>query len=143
METDTKYYYRYFTSRANVERIEFKVKASNDVHIALSPTSSDHSPMYEIVISGWKNRKSAIRRCKQCKNMVVVKTPKFLSPAEYRGFWITYDLATGMLEVGRKGHADGFLSWTDPSPVDVKYLGYSTGWGSTGKFKFCKICKYD
>ena len=35
------------------------------------------------------------------------------------------------------------MTWTDPNPLDVKYVGYSTGAGSHGEFKFCNLCEYD
>ncbi|XP_022082062.1 secretory phospholipase A2 receptor-like [Acanthaster planci] len=139
--TDDNYSYRYHPSQANVERVEFKVKAGSDVHIGLSATSSNQPAMYEIVICGWGNTHSAIRRCSQCQNLVYVSTPNFLSANEFRGFWVNYDMSTGQLDVGKEGQADAFMSWTDPSPLDVKYVGYSTGFGHAGEFQFCNLCE--
>ena len=141
ISTDANYYYRYHPSTANVERIEFKVKAGSDVHIGLSSESSNQAAMYKVVIGGWINSNSAIRRCASCSNNeVYVSTPNYLSSTEFRGFWITYDLGTGKLDVGRQG-LSSFMTWTDPSPIDVKYVGYSTGYGFDGQFQFCNICK--
>ena len=139
-ETDDQYFYRYHPSTVNVEMIEFEVKASSDVHISLSSSSSDVPDMYEIVISGWGNMQSVIRRCIQCDNEVTVSTPGYLSPDEFRGFWIKYDQTTGVLQVGREGNAY-FMQWQDPNPLDVEYVGYTTGFGSTGVFRFCNLSK--
>ncbi|XP_033624558.1 macrophage mannose receptor 1-like [Asterias rubens] len=137
--TDENYYYRYHPSQANIERVEFKVKAASDVHIGLSSASSNQPAMYEIIIGGWTNSNSAIRRCAQCPtNEVYISTPNFLSDKEFRGFWVEYDLATGKLDVGRQGQS-AFMTWTDPSPLDVKYVGYSTGYGFSGQFQFCNL----
>merc|ERR550525_1233546 len=70
--------------------IQFRVKASNDAHIGLFPDwSIDTSvPFYEIVLSGWGNTKSVIRRGSQQSPKVTVSTVGLLSAAEFRTFWI-------------------------------------------------------
>ena len=67
-DTDDNYYYRYHPAQKSVEYLYFEVKADNDVHIGLSPIAGDANPMYEIVIGGWGNTRSAIRRCKQVRH---------------------------------------------------------------------------
>ncbi|XP_033624617.1 macrophage mannose receptor 1-like [Asterias rubens] len=138
--TDDIYNYRYHPSVANVDRIEFEVKASRNVYILLS-TTSDEVPeqlLYEVVIGDKQNTFSSIRRCKLCKDKVKKATSAFLNNQEFRAFWITYDLNTGVIAVGKK-HELAFMTWTDPNPLDVKYVGYSTGAGSHGEFKFCNL----
>ena len=56
------YNYHYFPT--SMDHIEFQVQAASDVHIALSPHLGDAVAMYEIVIGGWGNSLSVIRRCK-------------------------------------------------------------------------------
>lgn len=136
-ETDTTYYYRYLEIPTGSRRIDFEAKANNDVHIALSPSKST-SVLYEIVLGGWVNEKSAIRRCKQCKNKVTSKTTHYLSSNDFRRFWITFG-GNGTIAVGRNSETTPFMEWTDPDPLSVQYLGYSTGWGSSGKFRFCSM----
>ncbi|XP_077978663.1 uncharacterized protein LOC144434081 [Glandiceps talaboti] len=132
--TDTTYQYRYLASSSPVTRVDFKAKANNDVHIALSDGPEDKPALYEIVIGGWGNTQSVIRRSKQGNTKVEASTPSILSPTEFRGFWITYN--NGVIKVGKEGHA-AFMEWTDPTPLPVNNIGYSTGWGSNGEFKFC------
>ena len=43
-------------------------------------------------------------------------------------------------QVGREAN-EYFMTWQDPNPLDVSYVGYSTGFGSTGVFKFCNLSK--
>lgn len=65
--------------------ITFEVKACNDAHIGLMPSTRDAGAIYEIVIGGWSNRKSVIRRSKQGR----VQTQaggKYLSCKEYKVF---------------------------------------------------------
>ena len=90
--------------------------------------------MYEVVIGGWSNTKSVIRRAKQSQQKVEASTPSIVSPTEFRGFWITYN--NGVIKVGKEGQ-EAFMEWIDPNPLPVNNMGYSTGWGSNGEFKFC------
>lgn len=39
-----------------------------------------------------------------------------------------------VVTVGREGEAAAFLSWHDPSPFMVNYVGVCTGWGATGSW---------
>ena len=136
-DTDTTYYYRYLEIPTGTRRIEFEAKANNDVHIALSPSESS-SDLYEIVIGGWGNTRSVIRRCKQCEAHTTVETDHYLSASEFRMFWITFG-NNGVIAVGREDESTPFMEWTDPDPLDIQYLGYSTGWGSSGEFRFCNL----
>ncbi|XP_033107417.1 macrophage mannose receptor 1-like isoform X2 [Anneissia japonica] len=135
--TDDQYYYRYHDSPLYESRVDFEAKASNDVHIGLSSAANDMTEMYEVVIGGWNNQNSAIRRCKQCSNEVYVSTPSILNENEFRGFWITWDDA-GKISVGKAGQS-AFMEWTDPNPLTIAYVGYSTGWDSNGEFRFCDL----
>ncbi|XP_077978612.1 uncharacterized protein LOC144434040 isoform X2 [Glandiceps talaboti] len=132
--TDTTYLYRYLASSSPITRVNFKVKATNDAHIALSAGPQDMSNLYEIVIGGWRNTQSVIRRSKQGDHKAVASTPDILSPNEFEEFWISYN--NGVIKVGKEGQ-EAFMEWTDPNPLPVNNMGYSTGWGSTGEFKFC------
>lgn len=121
---------QYTTSSNGV--INFEVKASNDVHLFLGDAGTTG---YEIVISGWANQGSAIRWGIAAGNRVWVWTVGYLSPTEWRKFWISWDAST--LSVGRPGEA-AFMS---TPRVETTYLGQymkvSTGYGSDGEFRFC------
>ncbi|KAJ8017844.1 C3 and PZP-like alpha-2-macroglobulin domain-containing protein 8 [Holothuria leucospilota] len=134
-DTDTSYYYRYLRLSIGISHIEFGAKANSDVHLALSP-SENSSELYEIVIGGWNNTQSVIRRCEQCSHLVTEATDLYLSANEFRWFWITFD-SNGAIAVGRKDESTSFMKWADPDPLEVQYLGYSTGFGSSGQFRFC------
>ena len=82
------------------------------------------------MIGGWKNTKSVIRRNRVQIDMAKADTPKILSDAAYRGFWIRWDC--GLVEVGKEGELSPFLKWKDPEPFDFRYYGICTGWGATG-----------
>ncbi|XP_035689588.1 fibrillin-2-like [Branchiostoma floridae] len=136
--TDDNYRYRWNLPAIPGSPFTFKVKAQSDVHIALSPINQDSDPMYEIVIGGWRNQWSAIRRRKQGTNWAEVRTEGIMwSPTpEYKSFWISWSSA-GTISVGKFGETDSFMRWTDPDPVSISYVGYSTGYGYSGSWKFC------
>ncbi|KAJ8042690.1 IgGFc-binding protein [Holothuria leucospilota] len=132
--TDASYSFNYVRKQMppEIHRIEFSVRARKNAHIALSPYDSDNPDMYEIVIGGWNNEKSAIRRCKGCDSEVEVDTPGILNPRLDVRFYITFKV--GVIEVGLLGD-DPFMSWTDPDPIDCHYVGYTTALNS-GRWKF-------
>ncbi|XP_035689585.1 uncharacterized protein LOC118424886 [Branchiostoma floridae] len=134
--TDTQYRYRWNLPRLTGDRFEFEVKATNDVHVALSSQRHDLANMYEIVIGGWGNTHSVIRRSKQGTHHATASTPDINSPTEYRKFWITWS-SDGTIAVGRGGETEPFMQWKDPDPLPIIYAGYSTGWWSTGLWRFC------
>ncbi|KAI8483461.1 hypothetical protein Bbelb_387930 [Branchiostoma belcheri] len=117
--TDTVYRYRWEQRRLAGSRFTFAVQADNDAHVALSAQRRDLDDMYEIVIGGWANTWSVIRRSKQGKHHASA---------------LTLD---GTIAVGKGGKTQPFMKWRDPNPLPIAYAGYSTGWGSTGRWKFC------
>ena len=81
----------------------------------------------QIMIGGWKNTKTAIRRNHVKPDQAFVDTPYILSDAEYRDFWIWWK--GGLLEVGKEGEGTPFVKWKDPEP-----FGVCTGWGASGSW---------
>ena len=86
----------------------------------------------QIVIGGWRNTKSAIKRNNTLPYKAEALTPYILNDAEYNGFWIRWK--GGLVEVGQEGETSPFLKWQDPQPFDVRYYGIRTGWGATGSW---------
>ncbi|KAI8514743.1 hypothetical protein Bbelb_073340 [Branchiostoma belcheri] len=122
--------------------LTFRVNSSNDVFIALSSERSDRGDLYEILIGGWHNTQSVIRRSAEGPALTTVSTPDILSADELRGFWISWS-PDGTIAVGREGEGSPFMQWQDPDPLPIQYFGYSTIHGSAGLFKFpCRVCMY-
>ena len=81
----------------------FVAKSSNDVHVAISPKARTMDPMYEIVIGGWSNTISAIRKKSQGQRMCFVNSG-LLYPIDGEGlnyFWISIDSMTQLIQIGR------------------------------------------
>ncbi|XP_077300117.1 uncharacterized protein LOC143920947 isoform X3 [Arctopsyche grandis] len=110
--------------------INFKVRAANDAHVALTTGPGESDPMVEIFIGGWSNKKSVIRYNRQKPDQVEVETPDILNADEFRGFWVRWN--GGSVSAGREGEGDAFISWDNPNAFPIEHVGVSTGWGATG-----------
>ncbi|CAH1247273.1 MATN2 [Branchiostoma lanceolatum] len=141
--TDPKYRYHWNLPELTGSSFTFEVKADNGAFVALSSQQGGMSAMYEILIGGWNNTQSVIRTCMGCRNRVEVSTIGILSPIEYRTFWITWS-PDGAMAVGKGGETQAFMQWTDPFPLAIAYAGYTTGYESTGLWRFCgEACSAD
>ncbi|XP_069131652.1 uncharacterized protein [Argopecten irradians] len=115
--------------------IRFSVKACSGIHVALLSRNTGICAMYEVLIGGYRNTLSAIRRGKNRYNHVT--TPS--SPADcnsFRTFVVTW--AMGVITVWYEAEDDEWQSlmwWRDPSPVDVRYIGLTTGLAASGTWK--------
>ena len=121
----------------NDKAITFTVRAKSDVHMGFFTKDKSKYDMYEIVIGGWGNKKSVIRRRNQGSNLVTQQTDNIVSSTEDRSFWA--DANNGYVRLGR-GSTIGMnivLSWIDPNPLIPTYVGFMTGWGATGEWSAC------
>ena len=116
--------------------IVFTVRAKNDAHLGFF--SEGQEKFYEIVIGGWTNTKSVIRRIIPFPvvDYDETATPNILNANEDRPFWA--DARNGLIRFG-SGSVIGndiILSWQDNQPLNPSYVGFMTGWGSSGIWKY-------
>ncbi|XP_076234198.1 uncharacterized protein LOC143179071 isoform X2 [Calliopsis andreniformis] len=130
LNTEDKLEYNFYPVASG--QIQFRIKAANDAHIALTTGPQEGEPMYEVFIGGWSNSKSVIRKNRTKPEVAEVETPGILSADEYRGFWIRW--SDGVLSVGKEGEPSSFLSYADPEPFAIGYFGICTGWGASGEW---------
>ncbi|XP_070520354.1 uncharacterized protein [Cardiocondyla obscurior] len=130
LSTEDKLEYHFYPVTAG--QIQFRIKAPNDAHIALTTGPQEGEPMYEVFIGGWSNKKSVVRKNRTRPDVAETETPDILSADEYRGFWIRWD--NGILTVGKEGESSPFLTYADPEPFGIGYFGVCTGWGATGEW---------
>nr|XP_034973051.1 C3 and PZP-like alpha-2-macroglobulin domain-containing protein 8 [Zootoca vivipara] len=134
--TPNKYEYQYVRKPAWMGHFEVSVKAHHSAHLALSAGPHDMAEMTEIVIGGRQNAKTWISTSKMGEPVASAETPGILSWDEFRSFWVSW--ANGVVQVGHGPsvlNESVIVSWAPPRPPDVKYVGFSTGWGSVGEFK--------
>ena len=134
--TDGSYdYYRYHLVVANKNSLMFSLKACSDGHVGLSEIPGLSSlNMYEVVIGGWTNTKSVIRRARQGKIEVEAQTPDILSCDLARYFWVTWE--DGVIQMGTGGVLlqGTILTFTDPEPYTVNSVTLATSDGYTGRW---------
>ena len=115
--------------------IIFSVRANGDAIIGFMCNSCND--FYEIVIGGWANTLSVIRRkplgSLNGDETNLASTSGIVDGNEYRPFWAQV-LLNGLVRFGT-GHIIGqniVIQWQDPSPIIPNYVGFTTGWGSSG-----------
>ena len=141
VEIDTHSRYSYNTSWLDVvgkASFEFQIQACSDVHLALARIPGEAAVQsYEVVIGGWQNSKSAIRKFPlESPPSFQMDTPDILDCGEFRQFWVSW--LDGDVRVGRGAVVgeDELMAWKDTSqPHSVNSVGLSTATGSAGTYK--------
>lgn len=80
----------------------FRADCSNDVHLAISPKPQSMDPMYELVIGGWSNTSSVVRRRSQGSNLCTV--PVGLNKPRLdtvNDLWVSIDKTTKYVRMGQ------------------------------------------
>ena len=113
--------------------VTFEAKATNDIHVCFSEYKADNSPLYEIVIGGWGNTQSVIRKGRQSPHNGHVRINRSQNPNamasanEWSTYWVT--IKQGLIQVG-KGAVSGqneFLRWQDQDPLlSLKWVCFSS-----------------
>ena len=80
---------------------------------------------------------SVIRRRKFGDPVVVNPNENILNQDGSTLIKIEYD--RGTLSVSKDDHDIPFLRYTDGEPIDVRYVGFSTGFGSSGEFQVLNL----
>ena len=138
MKSDGTYdYYRYHLTVIGRTSNIFSLKACHDGHVGLAEVVGLSSlTMYEIVIGGWQNSKSVIRRARQGTIEVEASTPNILDCNSARNFWLSWE--DGVIQFGTGGIVGQtrILSYTDPNPYTVNSLTVATAEGQIGDWRF-------
>ena len=140
IQTDDEFGYIYLhhfgVDIQNLTSVAFSIRAKNDAHVALSKYENDPDfETYEIVIGGWNNGRSTIRKCSQCRPMVSVDNGP-LNDTKFLQFWVSWDDYYIRAGNGSTPYINEMMSWQDPDLHDVNYLAVSTGWDSNGTWVF-------
>ena len=131
------------TSVSLMTRLAFSVMICTDAHVLLSTDASSWrsgTNMYEIVIAGWSNTRSVIRKAKQGAEFAKI-THSPLSCGDFRNFYVSWK--NGIIEVGalvgnprQPGTTmdEPFMTYTDPSAFHVNHA-WVAGWSQRGSWR--------
>jgi hypothetical protein len=127
----------------------FSVRATNDAHLGLRRVSGD-GPDYEIVLGGWNNMASAIRRFDSRNALVdMASRDPNLTPIDIRstpGLLPEFDFLDVDLEIGEDGlnvRVAGESVLRDAAPVNrgAFEVLYRTGFGANGDWRFAEFAE--
>lgn len=105
----------------------FRARARSDIHVGLSPTMHVTTPMYEIVIGGWGNSRSVLRRKPQGA-AVATSNARIAHPGQWDDYYIRLERSTRTVWVGRgsKVGQEVLLRYQDPAFLDgAVYFSFS------------------
>ncbi|CAH1790454.1 unnamed protein product, partial [Owenia fusiformis] len=115
----------------------FQVQACESAHVVLSAIFGDtNSRMYEILISGWSNKKSVIRDCRGGCDRAGSPTEGLLKCNESVSLWIGWTDGNIALGKGRELGIDPLVEWQDSSPEYITSFAVGTTNGVNGIWKF-------
>jgi len=110
----------------------FEALGKSDIVVAFARTPEDDSALYEIVIGGWGNTQSVIRKGRQTPHGGYVRVNRKQNPnAMISSYWDTYwvTVENGHIKVGKSAvhKSNAFLEWTDPNPIqNPQWIGFSS-----------------
>ncbi|KAG3279981.1 C3 and PZP like, alpha-2-macroglobulin domain containing 8, partial [Ictidomys tridecemlineatus] len=136
ISTPNKYEFQYVQRPQRLTHFDVAVRAHNDARVALSPGPQDTAGMIEIVLGGHQNTRSWMATSKMGEPVASAHTAKILSWDEFRTFWISW--RDGLIQVGHgpePSNESVIVAWALPRPPEVRFIGFSTGWGSVGEFR--------
>mmetsp|Transcript_20169 Transcript_20169/g.26169 ORF Transcript_20169/g.26169 Transcript_20169/m.26169 type:complete len:581 (-) Transcript_20169:804-2546(-) len=124
--------------------VKFKAKGEDNIVVALSPMLGhcDSPGMYEIVIGGWKNTKSIIRRKAQGDECAVSMEPRLCSPNHFTPFWAMQLNGVVSIGIGENVGENIVVAWKDPHSIPCSYVSF-TGWDNLCVYKEIEVstCK--
>lgn len=125
--TENVYRYNYTWMYPVNKYLTFKVQSCNDGHILLSNSIGETgSSSYEIVIGGFDNTWSEIRRGSQGPALVSVETPSIMYCQELLPFWVRWENKSVVVGSGPlDSHV--IMRYDDPNMTDI-WVASTTSW---------------
>ncbi|XP_048251802.1 uncharacterized protein 5-like [Haliotis rufescens] len=115
----------------------FLVKTCHDANIALhTHPNKTNTDAYEIVVGGYANSKSFIRRCRGCAQMAPCYESFILSCNEYRPFWLSWKKDVISIGKGQTVGHQTFMELVPSSPIVINHVSVSAYIGNHALWLF-------
>jgi len=138
--SDYRYDYTWFKPASYY--VEFKVRSCSDGHILLGTSLSDETNGYEIVLGGYGNTVSDVRRGSHGPILRQANTPDIMNCDEFMPFWVRWGFSSPIwgnynLEVG-SGRLDDhvFMKVDDPEQPLIKAFSVTSWLTSPAEYQF-------
>jgi len=106
--------------------VQFEARGEDNIVVALSPEPRLITPMYEIVIGGWKDTKSVIRREPQGVERALAAKPNLCTRESYSKYWVMLRKGVISMGLGEKPGRQVVMAWKDPDPLPARYASFTT-----------------
>ena len=130
--------------------LSFRLRAVNDAHIGLRRLSGE-GPDYEIVLGGWNNAASAIRKFDErgalCDRASIAQRPQPNLARSTPGLLPEFGFLNVELDIGENGllvRVSGETVLHDPAPIGRGAFEplYRTGFGANGDWRFAEFANH-
>jgi hypothetical protein len=133
---DYRYDYAWFQPTSSFA--EFKVRTCNDGHILLATSLFDETKGYEIVLGGYDNSRSDIRRGSHGQVLQQADTPDIMNCDEFLPFWIRWGNKSVIVGSGRlDDHI--VMRFDDPEQPEIKALSVTSWVTASAEYHFPEI----
>lgn len=129
MKTSDKLEYNFFPVTWGKVSVYFQ--GPSNCHIALSPENQEVKPITELILGGWENTQSVVRKNLDKANDKKVETKNLVSKNRFTNFQIYWKKGSIFVKQGDST----ILEEKDSILFPVRYIGVRTAWGATGKWK--------
>lgn len=133
--TDSDYRYTYSWLLPVENYLTFKVRTCNDAHLLLSSSRDLNGPTYEIVLGGYDNQWSDIRRGPQGEALAQAYTPNIMSCDELLPVWVQWQSQTIEVGVG-PFRAHTILRHDDPDLLPIQSAAITSWYTASGEYRF-------
>lgn len=139
VSTPNYYKYRPIVSFQDLQSgyVTFTVEANNDAHIALGEDMNHNGKHYEVVLGGWRNKKSRLRGANQ--NPTLDEYIGHVLREEDTTFRISWTISEFVVEQQGGSRWFELMRYSNRDSGDynhnIKYMMVATGWTAEGKWR--------
>eukprot|EP00004_Rigifila_ramosa_P007219 TRINITY_DN1815_c1_g1_i3.p1 TRINITY_DN1815_c1_g1~~TRINITY_DN1815_c1_g1_i3.p1 ORF type:complete len:914 (-),score=135.87 TRINITY_DN1815_c1_g1_i3:315-3056(-) len=131
--------------------VAFQCRTANDITVGFHPVVASHlfsqegrtdmAVDYEVVIGGWMNTKTAIRKngiLRTSSTKADTESAVIQSKTQFSKYWV--NIADGLVTIGKGDLGeDPFLSWQDPEPANLVRFVCVCSWNQVATYRNIRV----